>query len=200
MPVERKSYFSLISRDIEQQGHLLVMIDKLTYTDGVLTGRAGHQIDLWPGDDLDQIFALNSADLMTQGFPAISPEDIADIGVIAGRLWTEEIVAAHLERKAQLQAEAAARDAAAAAEAARKLPKWKFWAVLDIAGKAQLLRDAVAQIADPLQRAIVSARLEHTEIYDRDDPLFADEQLMAAIGVSAEDIDALWAQAVALPG
>lgn len=120
------------------------------------------------------------------------------IRVFARSLWTPEVVAAYREGEMARIAQEEAQRQAAEAQAKRHLPKWKFWATLDLAGKSNAVRTAVDGISDAQRRAVVKARLEHTETYDRDDPLFADPELLAALGMTTADVDALWAQANAL--
>lgn len=73
------------------------------------------------------------------------------------------------------------------------LNRVQFKAMLKIAGVEQKVRQAVAGIADPVQQAVAEAKLEESDSYDRDNPLFA--LLAPAVGLTSAEIDALWVQA-----
>jgi hypothetical protein len=69
----------------------------------------------------------------------------------------------------------------------------QFKAVLRIAGLYDAVAQAIEAIPDPIQRAVAQTKFEESNSYDRDDPLFT--MLAPAIGVTDEQIDALWTQA-----
>ncbi len=69
----------------------------------------------------------------------------------------------------------------------------QFFAMLAIAGLTDAVTAAVAAIPDARQRAIAGAKLNHTDAFHRDNPLF--ETLKAGVGVTDAQIDAMWMQA-----
>jgi hypothetical protein len=194
MSEEKRTYFTLISRSPDGLGHLLVIFEKQTWYDGALREEdrraSAHEVHMWPGDDVESILANNSADIVRQGFPAVSAEDVADIKVIADRLWTDDLIAARHEEQARLAEEYAAREATRAADAARFLPKWKFWAQLDIANKVKPFRETIAAMPDDKQRAIVNAQLDHEAEVRSDNAMI--RLLLEELGI---DVDAFWADA-----
>lgn len=69
----------------------------------------------------------------------------------------------------------------------------QFKAILRIAGLYDAVVAAIEALPDPVQKAVALSKFEETDFYDRDDPLFA--MLAPAIGVTDEQINALWVQA-----
>jgi hypothetical protein len=76
------------------------------------------------------------------------------------------------------------------------LEPFQFWAMIDILEKKDAIYAAIGAIPDKTQRAVVKAKLERMERFDRDDPLFA--QLAPAVGLASDEIDAAWIQAAAI--
>jgi len=69
----------------------------------------------------------------------------------------------------------------------------QFKAVLRIAGLYDAVVTAINSIEDPTAKAVAITKFEDSDSYDRDDPLFV--MIAPAIGVTDEEIDALWVQA-----
>lgn len=106
------------------------------------------------------------------------------------KLWSdEELAAIGLERYTPPKPEPVPVD-----PLTLPLNRVQFKAVLRIAGVEQKVRQAVAGIADPVQQAVAEAKLDESDSYDRDDPLFA--LLAPAVGLTSAEIDALWVQAL----
>lgn len=86
------------------------------------------------------------------------------------------------------------REAEAAAAARRadfpNLEPDQFWGVLRATGYEQPLRDWIAAIEDPVQRAFVSAKLEFAKYFERDHPLIEEARL--ALGIGETELDDLW--------
>lgn len=86
------------------------------------------------------------------------------------------------------------REAEAAAAARRiefpHLEPDQFWGVLRATGYEQPLRDWIATIEDPVQRAFVSAKLEFAKHFERDHPLI--DEARAALALSEAELDDLW--------
>jgi len=76
------------------------------------------------------------------------------------------------------------------------LKRYQFLALLDIAGIKPLVETAIANISDPVQRAVAQAKFDSTDIFNRTDPLLV--QLAAAAGLTPEQVDAYWLQAKGL--
>lgn len=83
-------------------------------------------------------------------------------------------------------------EAAAAARLAEfpNLEPDQFWGVLRATGYEQPLRDWIAAIEDPAQRAFVSAKLEFAKHFERDHPLV--EEARTALGLTELQLDDLW--------
>ena len=73
----------------------------------------------------------------------------------------------------------------------------QFFAMLDIAGLTNAVNTAIAAIPDATQRAIAKAKLNHTLIFERSNPLF--NSLKGAVGMTDAQIDAMWMQAKDIP-
>ena len=69
----------------------------------------------------------------------------------------------------------------------------QFKAVLRIAGLYDTVVAAIDGIADPATQAVALTKFQDSDRYDRDDALFT--MLAPAIGVTPEQIDALWIKA-----
>jgi hypothetical protein len=97
------------------------------------------------------------------------------------------------------QEEEAAADAAYEHEQANKqlpdLLPYQFWAMVEISGKRNAL-DTFANSLPGNQKIIAKAKLEHTLSFRRDNPLV--EAARQGIGLTKEELDALWLQAAAL--
>lgn len=194
-----------VGLDPARQGTLELRWKKLTYDDTVSASEPAamsfHRTILEPDSDVEATLAANKADMERQGFPWNQASEALDREIIAfnvEKVWTPEVKAAHAEMRAAERKRQEEANAKMAAAAARKLPKWKFWAALDLAGKADAVRAAVNAISDPARRVIVRARLEHTDTYDLDDPLFSDPEIMAELGMTKEDVDAIVATSMQL--
>lgn len=105
------------------------------------------------------------------------------------QLWSdEELAAVGLERYKPPKPEPVPVD-----PLTQPISRLQFKAVLRIAGLYDAVAQAIASIPDPVQKAVAQAKFEDSDSYDRDDPLFA--MLAPTIGVTDEQIDALWLQA-----
>jgi hypothetical protein len=188
-----------VGEDVAMQGQIALRWRKLTYADGALIATEYHRAMIEPLMDIDGFLDGVEADLAAQGWPwaeNVIALDRQIIATLASMIWTESVVAAFEARRQA--AEQHSSDVAAMV--AQRLPRWKFWAALGMAGLTETVRTAFASIPDPQQRAIAVAKLENTEYYDRSDELFANEFLLDQIGIDSAGVDALWAQALALPG
>lgn len=101
------------------------------------------------------------------------------------------------EEEAEIRAEWAAYDDGYAAAKLDPnnfpLQPYQFHAMLEIGGIAEAVDLAIEAMADPAQKAVAKARMKHSIKFDRDDALFA--LLGPAVGLTSEEIDALWMQA-----
>ncbi len=82
------------------------------------------------------------------------------------------------------------------ARSLQPLAPYQFRAMLKIAGIEQAVAGAIAAIEDDAQRAVAEAKLEYALSFQREDPLF--DVLAPAVGLTDEEIDALWLQALSL--
>lgn len=73
----------------------------------------------------------------------------------------------------------------------------QFWAMIAIANLQPTVDAALSSITDPTQKAIATAKLNHSPVFYRDNDFVV--QLSAAAGLSTTQVDALWAQAAAIP-
>jgi hypothetical protein len=73
----------------------------------------------------------------------------------------------------------------------------QFFAMLDIAGLTASVNAAIDAISDPTAKAIAKAKFNHTQVFNRSNPLF--ETLKAGVGVTDAQIDAMWMQAKDIP-
>lgn len=106
-----------------------------------------------------------------------------------GQLWSdEELAAIGLERYTAPKQEPVPVD-----PLTLPISRVQFKAVLRIAGLYDAVVAAIDAIDDPATKAVALTKFEDSDRYDRDDPLFA--MLAPAIGVTDEQIDALWVQA-----
>jgi hypothetical protein len=187
-----------VGEDVAMQGQIALRWRKLTYANGTLIATEYHRAMIEPLMDIDGFLDGVEADLAAQGWPwaeNVISLDRQIISTLANMIWTENVVAA-FEARRQAEEQQANNLATLAAQ---RLPRWKFWAALGMAGLTETVRAAFAAIPDPQQRAIAVAKLENTDYYDRSDALFADEALLGQIGIDSAGVDALWAQALALP-
>lgn len=67
------------------------------------------------------------------------------------------------------------------------LPRWKFFAVLDIIGITDDVRSTVDGISDQTERAVARAKLEHATSFSTDDA--------KQFKLSAKDISSIWKKA-----
>ena len=72
----------------------------------------------------------------------------------------------------------------------------QFHAMLRIAGKRDSVYAAVNAIEDEMTKAIALEKLDRSQSFDRDDALFV--KLAPVVGLTDEEIDALWVQAQAV--
>jgi hypothetical protein len=94
------------------------------------------------------------------------------------------------EYEAAEAAEMVAREPAAP-DPLRPLSPYQFWGVVKATGYEDDLRDLVAAIEDPVQKAFSESMLEYSLEFRRDHPLV--EQMRVALGMSEEELNALWA-------
>lgn len=87
----------------------------------------------------------------------------------------------------------AAIDEAPANPADYPLKPYQFHAMLDIAEVSQAVEDAIAAIVDPATKAVAKARMKHSTDFDRNDDFIV--SLAPVVGLSPEQVDALWLQA-----
>lgn len=73
---------------------------------------------------------------------------------------------------------------------AHPLKRWQFKAMVAYLGKADAIVTAINAMPDALTRAVVMARYENSDVYNREDPLF--DQLAPAVGLTPEQIDDAW--------
>ena len=73
----------------------------------------------------------------------------------------------------------------------------QFFAMLDIAGLTASVNAAIDAIPDAKTKAIAKAKLNHTLIFERSNPLF--NSLKGAVGMTDAQIDAMWMQAKDIP-
>lgn len=78
------------------------------------------------------------------------------------------------------------------------LKTWRFHAMLDLLGKTNAVRDAVEAMEDPKAKAKARAKLANPEggVFDRCDQLFKD--LAPAVGLTDDQIDDAWVDAMEL--
>lgn len=67
----------------------------------------------------------------------------------------------------------------------------QFWGILRATGYEQAVHNWVASIEDPMHRGFVSAKLEYAKYFERNHPMI--EAARVAIGMSAQELDQLWA-------
>lgn len=72
---------------------------------------------------------------------------------------------------------------------------YQFWAMVEISGKRNAL-DTFANSLPGNQKIIAQAKLQHTLSFRRDNPLV--EAARKGIGLTNEELDALWVQAASL--
>lgn len=77
------------------------------------------------------------------------------------------------------------------------LEKWKFWAVIELAGLKPALLAAIESIPDATFKVLAKAKLEDPSggTYNRSDPLFHNAYLQMQLGLTDVEIDDLWLQA-----
>ena len=73
------------------------------------------------------------------------------------------------------------------------LQPYQFWAMVAIANLQTAIDNALSAITDPVQKAIATAKLNHTLSFNRNDPLV--NLLGEAAGLTSDQIDAYWMQA-----
>lgn len=67
---------------------------------------------------------------------------------------------------------------------------WQFKAMVDYLGKDQAIREVIALIEEPLQRAASLSRYLNASSYEFNDPLM--QSAREAVGMSNEDLAAAW--------
>lgn len=72
---------------------------------------------------------------------------------------------------------------------------FQFWAMVDISGKRPALEGFAASLPGN-QKIVAQAKLQHTLSFRRDNPLV--EAARQGIGLTNEELDALWVQAAAI--
>jgi hypothetical protein len=77
------------------------------------------------------------------------------------------------------------------------LQPYQFWAMISIANLQPSIDNALAKLSDPVQKAVATAKLNHTLSFHRNDPLVA--LLSADAGLTTAQVDAYWLQAAAIP-
>jgi hypothetical protein len=77
------------------------------------------------------------------------------------------------------------------------LEKWKFWAIIELAGLKPALLAAIDSIPDATFKVIAKAKLEDPAggVYNRSDPLFHNPYLQMQLKLTDVEIDDLWLQA-----
>lgn len=82
------------------------------------------------------------------------------------------------------------------------LEKWRFFAILDIAGLTATLISAIDDVPDVAFRAVAKAKLNDPPggMFYRSDPLFHNEYLQMRLGMTDDEINAMWLQAAAIDG
>ena len=71
------------------------------------------------------------------------------------------------------------------------LKRWQFKAMVAYLGIEAAIEGAIeVAFPDALPRAVVLARYRESDVYNRNDPLFA--QLAPAVGLTSEQLDAAW--------
>lgn len=80
------------------------------------------------------------------------------------------------------------------------LEKWKFLAIIELAGLSRALASAIDDIPDPMFKAVAKAKLADPPggTYTRSDALFHNAYLQMRLNMTDEEINALWLQAGAL--
>ena len=185
-----------VSDDVALQGHMEIRFAKLTFEGEKLLGREYVRTAVTPGTDIDAMISVVNAHMVEIGFGSLPVSDTALLKAQTAVIWTPEVVAAWKTRQEAVAAEDAARLAEVEAAARKKLEPWRFWTVVDEAFPEDGLRAAIktAFANAPGKRAAALAKLNNPPggAFDRDDDLFADADLMAELGLTAEEIDALW--------
>jgi hypothetical protein len=83
------------------------------------------------------------------------------------------------------------------------LEPWRFWSIVELSGITEAgLRAAVDNMSDASERTLAKAKLNNPPggSFTRSDPLFANQELLAALNIDAAGIDSLWTQAHGLSG
>lgn len=75
------------------------------------------------------------------------------------------------------------------------LEPWRFWSMLDMSGKRSDLLTFIGNLPDP-QKTVAKAKLEYSLVFRRDNDLVL--QAQQALGLTDEQLDGLWAQALEL--
>lgn len=81
------------------------------------------------------------------------------------------------------------------------MPMWQFWSIIDLSGVGeQALYDAIDMIPDAAFKVKAKRKLANPPggVFRRSDPLFSNPFLMMQLSLAKDQIDALWAQGLAL--
>ena len=73
------------------------------------------------------------------------------------------------------------------------LEPFQFWAMVAIAGLQPAIDNAMTKLTDPVQKAVATSKLNHTKLFNRNDPLVA--LLSADAGLTSQQVDTYWMQA-----
>ena len=76
------------------------------------------------------------------------------------------------------------------------LTPFQFWAQMEIEGLTASVEGSIDAISDAAERAVARARLNKSTSFNRDHPLIA--QLSAVLGITDEQMDAMWRAAAAI--
>lgn len=73
------------------------------------------------------------------------------------------------------------------------LLRWQFQAMIDILGKRTAIEQAISALPSETDKAVARAKLNHTDVFQRTDPLVV--SLSALVGMSSDELDSAWLQA-----
>jgi hypothetical protein len=122
--------------------------------------------------------------------PDRMPEPIDDISPF------QTVIDAHIAKAAAIDAEANAPPSTDPAD--YPLTRFQFKAALNLMGKtvADLEAAVAAGITDPVQKAFALAAISDPpgDTYQRNNPLFANADILTALGLTAAQIDTIWMQ------
>lgn len=193
-------------------GSTLILQFALIITEGdAVLGSRSHVLSMEPGTDVaaaitnlnDNLARLTvpfpsmlaglglSEQEQVVSYPPVRASDVKLIEAKADDLWTEDVLAEARKQRDVIDSVGALQGAEAAADAAVVLPKWKFWAQLDLEGGVRQFREAIAAMTDTKQRAIINAQLDHESELRRDNTILRGLLVVAGF----DDIDAFWSAA-----